>query len=63
MTDRVPLLEMGKLLAGVEQLKAKKGEPPWSDPVVSPTTSRRSSSAMRPGTRTTRTTTCMTSGG
>ena len=34
MTERVPLLEVGKLLAGLEDLKAKKGEPPWSDPVV-----------------------------
>lgn len=34
MTDHVPLLEVGKLLAGLEELKAKKGEPPWSDPVV-----------------------------
>ena len=34
MSERVPLLEVGKLLAGLEDLKAKKGEPPWSDPVV-----------------------------
>ena len=34
MADRVPLLEVGKLLAGLDDLKAKKGEPPWSDAVV-----------------------------
>ena len=34
MAERVPLLEVGKLLAGLEDLKAKKGEPPWSEPVV-----------------------------
>ena len=34
MSERVPLLEVGKLLAGLEDLKAKKGEPPWSDAVV-----------------------------
>ena len=33
MSERVPLLELGKLLAGLEDLKAKKGEPPWSDTV------------------------------
>ena len=34
MTERVPLLEVGKLLAGVEELKAKKGESPWAEPLV-----------------------------
>src|SRR5262245_35088399 len=34
VSDRVPLLEVGRLLAGLEDLKAKKGEPPWSDAVV-----------------------------
>ena len=34
MTERVPLLEVGKLLAGLEELKAKQGEPPSSDAVV-----------------------------
>jgi len=34
MTERVPLLEVGKLLAGLADLKAKHGEPPWSHPVV-----------------------------
>jgi hypothetical protein len=34
MAERAPLLEVGKLLAGLEDLKAKKGEPPWSEPVV-----------------------------
>jgi len=29
MTERVPLLEIGKLLASVHDLEAKYGEPPW----------------------------------
>jgi len=34
MTERIPLLEVGKLLASVHDLNAKHGEPPWSHPVV-----------------------------
>src|SRR5262245_24250226 len=34
MTERMPLLEVGKLLASVHDLEAKHGEPPWSHPVV-----------------------------
>jgi mannose-6-phosphate isomerase-like protein (cupin superfamily) len=34
MPERVPLLEVGALLARLDDLKAKKGEPPWSDALV-----------------------------
>ena len=34
MADRMPLLDIGKLRARVDELRAHKGPPPWSDTLV-----------------------------
>ena len=34
MADRIPLLEIGKLQARLEEVVAQKGEPPWSETLV-----------------------------
>ena len=34
MAVRVPLMETGRLLARVEEMRARKGPPPWSDALV-----------------------------
>ena len=34
MTDRIPLLQLGSLQSRLPELIAKKGAPPWSEPVV-----------------------------
>jgi len=34
VADRIPLLDVGKLRARVEELRARKGAPPWSDTLV-----------------------------
>jgi mannose-6-phosphate isomerase-like protein (cupin superfamily) len=34
MAERTPLLDIGKLRARVDELRARKGPPPWSDTLV-----------------------------
>ncbi len=34
MAVRVPLMETGRLMARVDELRARKGPPPWSDALV-----------------------------